>query len=256
MRVAVVGMGNAGKRHAAAYAAEGFEVIPSDIGDDWRAAMDSADLVSIATPDDLHCSMVCYAMEHDKPVFCEKPLAHNDFSLRRIERAWHESGSTFSCNLPLRHNRRIIEFLDAFQGKFIMGHYGWGRKSKFAGWRGRIADYSIVCGGGIHIIDLMMLRYNVTKLGNPKASRGENSVVAAFGLGEVVMGAIIVDFSYEGEHLVRLQAGGKQVTVDEPQDFVEPIREFIRAAGRGDSGNGMEAIFANRACLEIEGAAR
>lgn len=256
MRVAVVGMGNAGKRHAAAYAAEGFEVVPSDIGDDWRAAMDRADIVSIATPDDLHASMVCYAMEHDKPVFCEKPLAHNDFSLRRIERAWHESGSTFSCNLPLRHNKRIMQFLDAFQGTFIMAEYCWGRKSKMAGWRGQIPDYSIICGGGIHLVDLLMNRWGVAKIGKPVASSHPRATAASFWLGEIVLASLAVDFSYEGEHVVRLQAAGQQVTVDEPQDFVEPIREFIGAAGRGEPGNGMEAIFANRACLQIEGAAR
>lgn len=255
MRVAVIGAaGAAGQRHCRAFHEEGCDVIPVEADTVWSSS--DVGVISIATPDDLHANMVCDGLMLGRHVFCEKPLAHNEFSLARIERAMNHSKGTLGCNLPLRYSPKVIEFMDGV-GRFTIAQYRWGRKSKMAGWRGQIPDYSIVCGGGIHLIDLMMLRYN-GKPTNIRAHRLPSIVTTCFWIGEpgLYLCSLIVDFSFEGEHVVQINSDGKQLVIDEPQDFKASIRNFLQTIQSGRQGNGREALAANRACLAIEEAAK
>jgi len=66
-----------GSRKNAETAAREFNV--SHFTDDWRETVESADvdLICITTPPIFHCEMALYALEHDKHVLCEKPMAMN-----------------------------------------------------------------------------------------------------------------------------------------------------------------------------------
>jgi predicted dehydrogenase len=258
LRVAVIGAaGNAGKRHCAAFQAEGCEVVPVEIGQHAPDYCPEAPIVSIATPDDLHVGHACDALRAGKSVFCEKPLAHDAFSLARLEKTAKAANVTFSANLPLRYSRKLRD-LNLSGLTYMGGMYGWGRKSKMSGWRGQIPDYSIVCGGGIHLVDLMLQRYNVAPTDILAIRRGA-LVCSTFHLGPAIC-SLTVDFSYEGRHEVNMTFGSGRgylpVTFDEPNDFREPIRDFLRAAQAGEPGNGLEALQANRVCLAIEEAAK
>ncbi len=138
------------------------------------------------------------------------------------------------------------------------GFYGWGRKEKMSGWRGQIPDYSIVAGGGIHLVDLMMQRYSVAPT-DILAIRKGALICSTFHLGPAVC-SLTVDFSYEGRHEVNMTFGSAKghlpITFDEPNDFRAPIHAFLEDVKAGRPGNGLEALQANRACLAIEEAAR
>lgn len=83
----IVAIASARREHAEEVARE-FDI--EGVEDDWRklVARDDIDLVSIVTPVVTHCEMTLAALEHGKPVLCEKPMAMNaEEAFRMTERA-------------------------------------------------------------------------------------------------------------------------------------------------------------------------
>lgn len=86
--------------------------------DDWRAVVDDADvdLVSITTPNKLHCEMALAALEAGKHVYCEKPLALTlDEAERMAAAAVKAAGRTivgygYLCNPLFQHARTLVRF--------------------------------------------------------------------------------------------------------------------------------------------------
>ena len=68
----------------------------------------------------------------------------------------------FSCNFVLRNNPKFLYIKDLIDkgvlGKIylIEGDYNYGRLYKLNQWRGKIPFYSVLQGGGLHIIDLIL----------------------------------------------------------------------------------------------------
>jgi predicted dehydrogenase len=248
MRVAVIGAkGSAGQRHCAAFQAEGCEVV--EVVEGGRLDISLFDAISIATPDHLHYGPLMDALLWDKSVFCEKPLTHDAPKLDYLVGVVDRFNRTFSCNFPLRHSAKIPTF------RPVWGQYVWGRPAKWGGWRGDIENYSIIAGGGIHIIDLMMHRI----MREPVAAFGANRV------GRKMYASLVwpdhwfdlwLDFESSGDHRTTLASTDGIVEFDEPNDFRAPIHEFLEDVKAGRPGNGLEAIAANRVCLQIEEAAK
>jgi predicted dehydrogenase len=122
------------------------------------------DVVSIASYDDAHRDQVIKAIENGKHIFVEKPLCLNQQEFEDISQALkaHEN-ICLSSNLILRRTPRFIELRKRItQGKlgdifYLEGDYDYGRLHKLTvGWRGKIPFYSVVHGGAIHLIDLML----------------------------------------------------------------------------------------------------
>jgi predicted dehydrogenase len=122
------------------------------------------DLVSIASWDDAHHAQVCAALSSGKHVFVEKPLCQTEAHAREIAGllAAHP-GLRLSSNLPLRRIPRFRELRERVRdGRFgrlflLEGDYDYGRLHKLTdGWRGDLEHYSIVAGGGVHLIDLLL----------------------------------------------------------------------------------------------------
>jgi predicted dehydrogenase len=124
----------------------------------------SIDLICIASYDDAHEPQVIRALRNNKHVFVEKPLC---LSIEELENISSEINSRphlyLSSNHILRKTPRFIELkerIDANQlGEIfhLEGSYDYGRLHKLTdGWRGRISNYSVTLGGGIHIVDLML----------------------------------------------------------------------------------------------------
>jgi predicted dehydrogenase len=123
------------------------------------------DVVSIATYDDAHASPVVEALTAGKHVFVEKPLCRTADELDRIQRAWRarRGRSQLMSNLVLRGaplyrwlKRRLAagDFGDLFA---FDGDYLYGRLDKITrGWRSKVPDYSVMEGGGVHLIDLLL----------------------------------------------------------------------------------------------------
>ena len=121
-------------------------------------------LVCIASYDDSHEQQVLSALRNDKHVFVEKPICLTEEELRNI--AWELKSHPqllLSSNLILRKTSRFIELHDRIsRGQLgnifhIEGSYDYGRLHKLTdGWRGKIPNYSVTLGGGIHLIDLII----------------------------------------------------------------------------------------------------
>lgn len=122
------------------------------------------DVVSIASYDDAHFEQIKSALEHGKHVFAEKPLVLYESEARSLHALLREHPDLrLSSNVPLRLSPRFEEirariaaggFGDVFH---VEGDYDYGRRHKLTdGWRGDLPYYSVVLGGAIHLVDLLL----------------------------------------------------------------------------------------------------
>lgn len=138
-------------------------------------------LLSLASFDDHHYQQVIAALNKDKHVFVEKPLCQNKEQLNEIYSIWRKTEAGLASNLVLRtaplyiYVKQLIE-----QGQFgeiyaFDADYLYGRIEKITdGWRKDVNNYSVMQGGGIHMIDLMLW----LTAQKPKAVKSENNKIA------------------------------------------------------------------------------
>jgi predicted dehydrogenase len=121
------------------------------------------ELVSIASFDDDHYEQVISSLRAGKCVFVEKPLCQKREQLIDIHKEFIEKCSAIASNLVLRTAplyKYVKELVD--EGKLgeiyaFDGDYLYGRAYKITeGWRKNVENYSVMEGGGIHMIDLML----------------------------------------------------------------------------------------------------
>lgn len=182
--VAVVGLG-VGAAHSRAYSASGkcrllrlydldgakAEALARELGARAAASYEEiledpeVEVISIASYDDAHAAQTIAALEAGKHVFVEKPLARGLAELGAIKRAWarHAGKLKLMTNMVLR-KAPLYEWIkeNLAAGSFgrlyaFDGDYLYGRVHKITdGWRGRVENYSVMEGGGIHLVDLML----------------------------------------------------------------------------------------------------
>lgn len=122
------------------------------------------DVVSIASFDSFHHKQIMRAIENNKHVFVEKPLCIYEHEARDIRKALTTRPHLqMSSNLILRKSPRFIELREMIQNGTLgqvysfEGDYNYGRLHKITeGWRGKQEFYSVIYGGGVHIVDLML----------------------------------------------------------------------------------------------------
>jgi len=122
------------------------------------------DVVSIASYDNYHYEQIVQAINNDKHIFVEKPLCLSESEAAHIRRLFQEKpGLKMSSNLILRMSPRFRwlkqMITDGNMGQlfYVEGDYNYGRFHKITdGWRGKIDAYSVVYGGGVHIVDLLL----------------------------------------------------------------------------------------------------
>jgi predicted dehydrogenase len=209
IQAGVIGLG-VGAQHAAAYEAHSRArlavlcdtslAVSRSVGrqfpaarrtTNWREVIDDpdVDVVSICTYDNQHAEQVLAAIRAGKHVFVEKPMCLTVDEARAIRAALKIATSAsrgtlvLSSNLPLRLSprflrvRSMIERGDLGEIYHVEADYFYGRLSKLTdGWRGRIPQYSVVLGGAVHMIDLVLWLTgghveNVTAIGSNIASR-------------------------------------------------------------------------------------
>ncbi|MHB8643774.1 MAG: Gfo/Idh/MocA family protein [Gaiellaceae bacterium] len=175
MRAGVVGLG-VGEAHARAYADAGCaltlydhdatraEALAAELGaeavDSYDDLVAASDVVSIASFDDDHFEQARAALRAGRHVFCEKPLCRTVDEVRSLKEAL-APGLVLASNLVLRrapffawlHGARAeLGDVYAFDGDYL-----YGRLHKLTdGWRKDAVDYSVLLGGGVHLIDLML----------------------------------------------------------------------------------------------------
>lgn len=121
-------------------------------------------VVSVASYDQHHFAHVRAALLNGKHVIVEKPAFMNRQEADEIRRILNERPSLrLTTNVPLRLEPRFAsiramivsgEFGEIFH---LEGDYDYGRRSKLTdGWRGWEPGYSVILGGGIHLIDLLL----------------------------------------------------------------------------------------------------
>lgn len=259
LRAAVIGLG-VGEAHAAAYAAHPdcelvalcdidsgrlHEVARAHRG--VRTTTESLevlrdpeiDVVSIATYDDEHYAQVKLAVEHGKHAFVEKPLCtrpEEADDLRALLAA--NPGIVVTSNLVLRASPRFHaakELIDA--GRlgtlyYCEADYEYGRLHKITeGWRGELSHYSVVLGGGVHVVDLLLWLtgrrvVEVTARGNRIASAGtkfrfDDFVVAILRLDDGSLAKVSANFGSATPHFHAVTLFGTEAT------FVNGLRRGV-----------------------------
>jgi predicted dehydrogenase len=122
------------------------------------------DFASVASFDDHHYSQVQELISNNKHVFVEKPLCQTKEQLQSLTNIWKGKRNIgLASNLLLRKAPLYIwlknMLLDGSLGEIYAfdGDYLYGRINKIVnGWRKDVPNYSVMQGGGIHILDLML----------------------------------------------------------------------------------------------------
>ena len=118
--------------------------------------------IIIASYDNEHANQVLKALKNNKHVFIEKPMCLKLKDLDKIMRIKKKKPNLYlSSNLTLRthpfFNKLIKNRNKLKKIYYLEGDYNYGRLDKFTkGWRGKIGDYSVILGGGIHLLDLIL----------------------------------------------------------------------------------------------------
>lgn len=248
-RAAVIGLGKAGRIHAAAYEAAG---VPYDVYDpavefqpgyepkrtnsihpdrigwfetNFDRAISQADIVSICSPDHFHAQQVIQCLEEGRQVICEKPLCVSREELDAIEAVYIANDGRLRCNFPLRPTTTPAYISASLLvrvplPKLIEASYDYGRLQRVKdGWRGRQRDYSIILGGGIHLIDIIVLYSSLVREATgygictePDLPFPTIACVSGITVTDVPF-TLTVNFSYDGVHRHRLRVfdGGGDV---------------------------------------------
>lgn len=244
LRVGVVGLG-VGEQHLLAYAADPrCDVVALCDLDESRAiaaarrtpgARPTADpsavlddpaigAVSIASYDDAHAAQTLAALRAGKHVLVEKPLCRTEEELSAIAAAHQRQPDlALASNLVLRAAPAFrwlrgacatgeLGTVYAFDGDYLYGRLG----KITHGWRGGIPDYSVMLGGGVHLVDLMLWclgerPVSVTAVGADLATRGSafsgaDFVAATFTFSSGAVGRITANFGcvHRHQHVVRV----------------------------------------------------
>jgi predicted dehydrogenase len=267
LRAAIIGMG-VGEQHIAGYEADSrckvVTICDSDIqkreklalryphlrveSDAFQVLKDpEIDVVSIASYDNAHAEQVVTALENNKHIFVEKPLCQNSLEFNRIVAALKAAPHCkLGSNLILRTYDQFVELKSRItQGKlgdlyYLEGDYDYGRIEKIlSGWRGEIPFYSVMQGGGIHMIDLLMwlsnskVRY-VTAVANKIVTkqttfRHADFILATLHFESNVIGKVTANFGSATPHCHRVAAYGTL------QTFFQNQLGTSYFSGRGNS---------------------
>ena len=283
--VAVIGLG-IGEQHARAFAADPRATVrwlhdldperalalsralpgarPSP-GIDAILADPGTGIVSIASFDQDHFGQAMAALAAGKHVFVEKPLCRNQDELAQLKQRWMESGGRLKLgsNLILRAAplyrwlKGRIEAGELGRLYALDGDYLYGRLHKITGgWRGAVEDYSVMLGGGVHMVDLMLWLSgerprSVTCAGNRICTEGSGFAADDFQAATLqfdsgMVGRITANFGCVHRHHHVLRVFGTQASVLyddagarihrswDPAVPAEPVAEHPLPKGKGD----------------------
>lgn len=250
LAVAVIGLG-VGEKHAEAYVADPRAELTllcdidteklADVGarfpgvatsDDPRTVLTdpAIDVVSIASYDDAHFEQVELALTNGKHVFVEKPICLRREHAERIHVLLKDhSDLRLSSNLPLRQSPRFRELRDEIRNGelgdvyFLEADYEYGRLHKITGgWRRHQDGYSVMLGGGVHVIDLLLWLHDrrvvrVQGASNGIATAGEDMeyddfAIALLEFEDGVIAKVSANFASVAPHFHALKVFGSEGT--------------------------------------------
>jgi predicted dehydrogenase len=202
-------------------------------------------IISIASFDDAHFDQTVQSLRAGKHVFVEKPLCRSFEELRAIKQTWVATGGTrLVSNLVLRTAPLYVWLKQAVaQGEFgevyaFDGDYLYGRLDKITkGWRKNVSNYSVMLGGGVHLVDLMFWITgqkpdSVTATGNRICTAGtgfrdHDFHAATFRFSSGMVGRITANFGcvHRHHHVVRIFGTKKTFIYDDQDPRVHSVRE-------------------------------
>lgn len=223
------------------------------------------DIVSIASYDNFHHDQIIAALRNGKHIFVEKPLCLNRTEYESISCELQKNKDLkISSNLILRKSPRFKELRSRIQkgmlGEvyFLEGDYDYGRINKLTdGWRGRIKNYSVVCGGAIHLIDLLLWLTGkrideVFAYGNNFCTKNLNQfqnpdlVVALLKFTDGTIAKVSANFGSVTPHLHRVcvygtagsftqgHLGASYLSSRNPEDTIETLKDSYPGVNKGD----------------------
>lgn len=190
------------------------------------------DIVVIASFDHHHAKQILRALDNGKHVFAEKPVCICQQEADDIRQALKKSdGLRLSTNTILRLSPRFQDLKERVQegqlGRLynLEADYNYGRLHKVvSGWRADIEDYSVMLGGGIHMIDLMMWVsgrpiVEVMAMGNKICSEGAkfktpDMVSALLRFDDGMIGKISANFGCVMPHFHKFCLYGTEATYE------------------------------------------
>lgn len=183
------------------------------------------DVLAIASFDDAHYQHVIAALQAGKHVFVEKPVCRTLTELADVRARWQAKGGRLKLrsNLVLRAAplyfwlRERICAGDLGQIFAFDGDYLYGRLHKITeGWRKDVTGYSVMEGGGVHLVDLLLWLTGerpvaVTAVGNrictnATAFRYNDFVAATFAFESGLIARVTANFGcvHPHQHVVRV----------------------------------------------------
>ncbi len=255
------------------------------------------DLVSIASYDDRHHEQVVLALENGKHAFVEKPLCLKREEADEIRTLLvAHPDLVLTSNLLLRASPRFLA-LKRLVGTGRLGRlfyleadYDYGRLEKITeGWRGDLPYYSVMLGGGVHVVDLLLWLsgervVEVVAYGNRIASEGtkfrfDDLVVGLLRFESGALGKVSANFGAVMPHFHAVELYGTdgtfvngigdatlytrdtQTQIDDAYPGVPKgalIPSFVDAVlGRGPAAVSPDEVFATLdVCFALEEAAR
>ncbi|MBW1712934.1 MAG: Gfo/Idh/MocA family oxidoreductase [Deltaproteobacteria bacterium] len=284
-QVGVVGLG-VGEQHARKVAADGrlrlrwlldhdqakARALAAELGAEGTAAsfeelLADPDLeaVILASFDHHHFAQVVAALQAGKHVFVEKPLCRSLEELKTVKAAWfkHRGRLKLGSNLILRAAPLYVwlkeELASGRLGRPFSfdGEYLYGRLHKIThGWRKDVEDYSVMEGGGVHLVDLLLWLTGqrpsqVWAAGNRICTEGtdfgyNDFVAATMRFPSGLIARITANFGcvHPHQHVLRLfgteatfiydDAGARLHCSRDPRSPVRPVAENPRPAHKGD----------------------
>jgi predicted dehydrogenase len=224
----------------------------------------SIDAVSIASYDGAHYAQVMAALAAGKHVFVEKPVCLFEHELADIRQALAARPELkLSSNLILRKSprfaglRRQVQAGELGTPYYVEADYNYGRLGKITdGWRGHAEYYSVVHGGAIHMLDLLLWIFSerpvaVTAFGNSVATRGtafrfKDCVTALLKFPSGLMAKITANFGCVLPHhhnltvygtaatFVHDQLGARLYTSRDPASVAQAVNDAYLGPAKGD----------------------
>ncbi len=189
------------------------------------------DVLVIASFDDAHYRQVIAALQAGKHVFVEKPVCRTLSELADIKARWQAEGGRLKLhsNLVLRAAPLYVWLREQIRagalGRIYAfdGDYLYGRLHKITeGWRKDVSEYSVMQGGGIHLVDLMLwltgeIPVAVSGIGNcictsGTAFRHDDFVAATFEFDSGLVARITANFGCVHRHQHVMRVFGTQAT--------------------------------------------
>jgi predicted dehydrogenase len=205
------------------------------------------DAVLVTTPNSLHLSDVLTAVEHGKPVLCEKPMAMNAGEARRMVEAARSAGVL----LGVAHIFRFEDSVARFHERIAAGQIGRPifARSEFsylgkAHARKWLTDPAIAGGGpigdvGVHCVDALqhILQDRIVRVGargmwDRESGGVEAAAVLALEFERGTLGSVMVSMRADYRTPVEFVGDEGSLRADDGLTVDHPIALELRRSGK------------------------